>query len=66
MVKRSQTLPWISNDVRKLMRARNNCCAMAKKSKKADDWMKYQRLRNQVVWKLKKAKLQYFEKWAVF
>ena len=47
-MKRSQTLPWISNDVRKLMRARN----------KADDWMKYQRLRNQVVWELKKAKLQ--------
>ena len=38
---RSQTLPWISNDVRKLMRARNNCCAMAKASKKTDDWMKY-------------------------
>ena len=38
---RSQTLPWISNDVWKLMRARNNCCALAKKSKKADDWMKY-------------------------
>ena len=34
---RSQTLPWIGNDVRKWMRARNNSCAMAKKSKKADD-----------------------------
>ena len=44
------------------MRARSNCCAMAKKSKKADDWMKYRRLRNQVVWELKKAKLQYFKK----
>ena len=59
---RSPTLPWISNDVRKLKRARNNCCAMAKKSKKADAWMKNRRLRNQVVWELKKAKLQYFEK----
>ena len=39
---RAQTLPWISNDVRRLMRVRNNCCARAKKSKKADDWMKYQ------------------------
>ena len=29
------------------MRARNNCWAMAE-SKKADDWMKYQRLRNEV------------------
>ena len=28
---RSQTLPWISN-VRKLIRARDNCCAMSKKS----------------------------------
>ena len=27
---RSQTSPWISNDVRKLMRTNNNCCAMAK------------------------------------
>ena len=32
---RSQTLPRISNDMSKLMRARNNCCAMATKSKKA-------------------------------
>ena len=59
---RSQTLPWISNDVRKWMRARNNSCAMAKKSKKAYDWMKYQRLRNQVVCEMKKSKSQYFEK----
>ena len=50
---RSQTLPWISNDVRKLMSAKNNCCAMAKKSKKADDWMTFRRLRNQVVCELK-------------
>ena len=44
------------------MRARNNCCAMAKKSKKVDDWMKYRRLRNQVVCEMKKSKSQYFEK----
>ena len=59
---RGQTSPWISDDVRKLMRVRNNCCAMAKKSKKTDDLMKYRRLRNQVVWELKKAKLQCFDK----
>ena len=44
---RSQTLPWISKDMRKLMRTRNTCCAMAKNSKKADG-MKYRRLRNQL------------------
>ena len=58
---RSQTLPWISKDMRKLMRTRNTRCAMAKKSKKADG-MKYRRLRNQVAWELKKVKLQYFVK----
>ena len=41
---------------------RNNCCARAKKSKKADDWMRYRSLRNKVAWELKKAKLQYFDK----
>ncbi len=51
----SRTLPWISNDVRNLMRARNNCCAIAKKSKKTDDWMKHRRLRNQVVWELEES-----------
>ena len=59
---RAQTLPWISNDVRWLMRVRNNSCARAKKSKKADDWMRYRSLRNKVAWELKKAKLQYFDK----
>ena len=58
---REKTLPWIGNDVRRLMRARNYHRTKARNSKRAEDWMQYRKLRNLVTWELKKAKLKYFE-----
>ena len=58
---RDKSLPWISHEIRALMRARSYYCTKAKKSKKVEDWDKYKRLRNHVTQRLRKAKLQYFE-----
>ncbi len=59
---RAQTLPWIDCEVRKLMRAKSYYRTKARKSKKVEDWEQYRKLRNQVTWELKNAKLLYFEK----
>ena len=57
---RAKTLPWIDSDVRRLMKARTYYRTKAKKSMKVEDWEQYRKLRNQVTWRLKKAKLKYF------
>ncbi len=44
------------------MIARSYYRTKARKSKKVEDWEQYRKLRNQVTWELKNAKLQYFEK----
>ena len=59
---REKTLPWIGNDVRRLMRARNYHRTKARNSKRAEDWMQYRKLRNLVTWELKKAKLEYLSR----
>ena len=58
---REKSLPWIGNDVRRLMRARNYHCTKARKSKRAEDWMQYRKLRNLVTRELKKAKLKFLK-----
>ena len=57
---RAKTLPWIDSDVRRLIKARTYYRTKAKKSMKVEDWEQYRKLRNQVTWRLKKAKLEYF------
>ena len=58
---RRKTLPWITQDIRALMRTRSYFLTKAKKSRKAEDWEKFRRLRNQVTCGLRKAKLHHFE-----
>ena len=55
-----QTLPWITRELRVLMRTRNYHCKKAKKTGSEEDWKHYKELRNEVTLKLRKAKLQYF------
>ena len=43
---RSKSLPWINHDIRALMRARSYYATMARKSKEAEDWEQYRRMRN--------------------
>ena len=57
---RAKTLPWIDSDVRRLMKARTYYRTKAKKSMRVEDWEQYRKLTNQVTWRLKKAKLEYF------
>lgn len=49
---RRKSLPWITREIRVLMRARNYLCTKAKKNRKAEDWEQYKKLRNQVMEKL--------------
>ena len=58
---RKRTLPWISQDIRVLMRARNYYCKKAKRSKLEEDWVQYRSLRNLVTKRLRKEKLRFFE-----
>ena len=60
---RVKTLPWITRELRVLMRTRNYHCKKAKKTGSEEDWKHYKELRNKVTLELKKAKLQYF--WAL-
>jgi len=58
---RAKTLPWISQNAKKLIRARNYYHTMAKKSRNSNDWEQYWKLRNLVTSEMRKAKLQFFE-----
>ena len=58
---RVRTLPWLTQEVCALMRARSHYCTKAKKSGNVEDWEQYKRLRNQVTQGLRKEKLHYFE-----
>ena len=57
---RVKTLPWITRELRVLMRTRNYHCKKAKKTGSEEDWKHYKELRNKVTLELRKAKLQYF------
>ena len=58
---RRKSLPWITQEVRAMMRARSYFCTKAKRGRKVEDWEQYKRLRNRVTQTLKKEKLRYFE-----
>ena len=59
---RQNDLPWINNEIRKLMRKRNRYRRKAKKSNNRIDWTKFKQLRNKVVALLRSAKSKYFNK----
>ena len=56
-----KTLPWITQEIRALMRAKSSFLTKARKSK-TEDWDKFRKLRNQVTWSIRKAKQQHFER----
>ena len=58
---RMKSLPWISREIRVLMRARSYYLTKAKKSKRMEDWVSFKSVRNQLKQSLKKAKLEYFK-----
>ena len=58
---KKKTFPWITSDIRALMRARNYFRTKAKKSKRAEDWEHFKKLRNHVTWCQRRAKRHYFE-----
>lgn len=59
---RMKTLPWITQEIQALMRAKSYFLTKARKRKNPIDWDHFKRLRNQVTWSIHKAKLQYFQK----
>ena len=58
---RKKSLPWITRDIRALMRARNYHCCKAKKTGKEDDWQQYKKLKRLVTVSLRREKLSYFQ-----
>ena len=56
---RTKTLPWITRELRVLMKARNYHCNKAKTSGSEEDWKHYRELRNPVTQELRKEKLWY-------
>ena len=58
---RSQSLPWIDGDIRKLMRSRNYFCRKARRRHLPGDWEKYRFLRNKVTRMVRVAKMNYFK-----
>jgi len=58
---KATSLPWITQEIRALMRTRNYFCSKAKSSGRNEDWVMYRRLRNHVTARLRMAKLLYFE-----
>ena len=58
---KSDSLPWISSEIRVLMRARNYLCTKAKSSRRDEDWERYRKLKNQLTMRIRQAKIQHFE-----
>jgi len=54
--------PWITNDIRILMKERDASHAAFRLSKLEVDKNRYKKLRNSVTYKLRKAKIQYYHK----
>ena len=59
-IPKRKNLPWLTNDLTKMMRKRNRHFKRARSSNK--DEVKYRKLRNQVVTKLREAKNDFFHK----
>ena len=59
-IPKRKNLPWLTNDLTKMMRKRNRHFKHARSSNK--DAVKYRKLRNQVVTKLREAKNDFFHK----
>ena len=59
---RKNTHPGINHDMLSLMRVRDQARRRAWKTKSADDFSAYKRLRNRVTSNLRKAKLEYFQR----
>ena len=57
---RRKSLPWVTTDIRKLMNKRYKTLNQYTKTKSKDDWTEYQRLRNMVSKKLRKAEAEYW------
>ena len=57
---RQKDLPWINNEIRKVMRQRNRLRRKAKKSNNLMHWVKFKQIRNKVVDLLRSAKRNYF------
>ena len=55
------TKPWMNDNIRKLMRARNYYCSKFRKHRRTDDWDIYKRLRNHTKSETRKAKIIYFD-----
>ena len=57
---RSNYVPYISTEIKTLMKKRNSLKIIASKSGRPDDFNQYKIVRNQVLSKLKKAKFKYY------
>ena len=58
---RKHSLPWITQELRKMIGTRNYLLTKAKKSGNEENWTQYRNMRNHVVNVLRRAKLSYFE-----
>ena len=58
---RPQDLPWINNNIRKLMRKRNRSYRKYKRSKTVQNYSKFKRIRNDITSLLRKSKQDYTE-----
>ena len=58
---RPQDLPWINNNIRKLMRKRNRFYRKYKKSKTVQNYSNFKKIRNEVTSLLRKSKQDYTE-----
>ena len=58
---RQKSLPWVTREIRALMRAHSYWLTKARKSKLAEDWVQYRKMRNLVTRRLREAKVVYFE-----
>ena len=59
---RQNDLPWINNNIRKLIRKRDRIRRKAKKNKNEHSWAKFRAVRNKVVNVLRNAKAEYYKK----
>ena len=59
---RGRETPWLSNEIKQLMRERDYAHRKARKTNKELDWSAYRRLRNRVNMSIRKAKENYSRK----
>ena len=55
-------LPWITNEIKQMIRKRNRIRKKAKKSNNPMHWYKFRQIRNKIVNKLKSAKDKHYDK----